>query len=737
MASAVLRTLAAAALPAVALTVSWGRLEDTRSREVVLAGLLGLLLALARSWLSRAFAGALALAATTWIAFGFEPWELLPYRDEHVAGPLLAAFGVGVSDFYDVVVPFDPSQRPEMHGVVVLAVFAFVTAVAVLVATRRPLAAAAVTIAGAGWPATLVDESAVAVGTLALAGALSIGLVLRARSSQTLVGGVAIAALVVVGAAWVSSVTSFTREAVVDWQAWDLRGAEPRALGVRFIWDAQYDGISFPPTSTEVLRISGPDRAEYWRASTLDTFFADRWFEDLTVADMREASGELELDSLTPPAAAKRDGWLEQRITVKALVDDRLVAAGTPVALEAPSLGRVFSYAGGIMRAQRRLAGGTRYRVWSYLPDPSPEALAAAPARYPTSARRYLNLWGRVLPPFGTPGRVQYVNAFLDDPSYSDFGAYRPLFEQARQRTVGAKSAYATVLALESWLRQRGGFRYDERPPLGVEPPLVHFVTSSRAGYCQYFAGAMAVMARFLGIPARVAVGFTSGVYEDGAWTVTDHNAHAWVEVWFAGYGWVPFDPTPGRGTFSTQYSLATNSSETVSALRRGDFDALSDSRTGDQADAAGNVEATTQRGERPSVLALGLLLAAVAGAVIGGAKWSIRRCRYLTRSPRRLSTASRRELEGFLRDQGVSLPASATLDDLCRAVDAELGLNGHAFVDAVGRGRFGTPDEASAAAVRARSELRALLKRARTELSLVARLRGFVSLRSLRGWQG
>jgi hypothetical protein len=56
----------------------------------------------------------------------------------------------------------------------------------------------------------------------------------------------------------------------------------------------------------------------------------------------------------------------------------------------------------------------------------------------------------------------------------------------------------------------------------------------------------MTLMLRMLGIPSRVAVGFTSGRLEDGKWLVTDHDAHAWVEVWFANHGWVPLDPSPG-----------------------------------------------------------------------------------------------------------------------------------------------------------------------------------------------
>ena len=90
-----------------------------------------------------------------------------------------------------------------------------------------------------------------------------------------------------------------------------------------------------------------------------------------------------------------------------------------------------------------------------------------------------------------------------------------------------------------------------------ISPPLVTFVTKTHAGYCQYFAGAMALMLRYLGIPARVAVGFAGGSYDPNQhlWDVTDREAHAWVEVWFKGYGWLPFDPTPaGPGAPARTY---------------------------------------------------------------------------------------------------------------------------------------------------------------------------------------
>ena len=122
----------------------------------------------------------------------------------------------------------------------------------------------------------------------------------------------------------------------------------------------------------------------------------------------------------------------------------------------------------------------------------------------------------------------------------------RPTARSSRSRPGCARPAAST---------------YDESPPRRPEACRRSRTSSTegKRGYCQHFAGAMALMLRFLGIPARVAAGFTSGKREDGGWTVTDHNAHAWVEVWFPEYGWLAFDPTPGRGALAAAYSVSSS----------------------------------------------------------------------------------------------------------------------------------------------------------------------------------
>jgi transglutaminase-like putative cysteine protease len=423
-------------------------------------------------------------------------------------------------------------------------------------------------------------------------------------------------------------------------------------------------------------------------------------------------------------------------VVVKALVDDRVVAAGVPVALEGPRLGTVFVLSGAVIRARHELDPGTRYHVWSYVPDPAPADLAAAPARYPREARRFLTVWGRMVPPFGAPEREAETRELLGNTTYRALRPYRPLYRQARSLTRRAENPYEAVLAIESWLRRTGGFSYDEQPTVQTRdlPPLVEFATVTKAGYCQHFAGAMAVMLRLLGIPSRVAVGFTSGTYEDGRWKVTDHNAHAWVEVWFPGQGWVPFDPTPGRGTFSGTYSYASENAQAVAALGRGEITGGASVTRGSRGGSS-NGTATPGRSEHaPSIVAIALLVGASWVLLVVVAKFVRRRLGLLARDPRRAATATRRELEAFLRDQQVEIPPSATLGWLRAAARDELGLDAGAFTALAARARFGPPEAAADAARLAREELRALLRKARRELSLWARARGVLSLRSFRG---
>jgi transglutaminase-like putative cysteine protease len=120
----------------------------------------------------------------------------------------------------------------------------------------------------------------------------------------------------------------------------------------------------------------------------------------------------------------------------------------------------------------------------------------------------------------------------------------------ARNITAGAQTEYAKALAIQDWLRGPS-FTYSTDPPTdgyGLSA-LTTFLLRTRTGYCQQFAGSFAVLARIVGVPTRLAVGFATGTRDrSGTFHVTDADAHTWPEVFFAGVGWVPFEPTKGNG---------------------------------------------------------------------------------------------------------------------------------------------------------------------------------------------
>lgn len=128
-----------------------------------------------------------------------------------------------------------------------------------------------------------------------------------------------------------------------------------------------------------------------------------------------------------------------------------------------------------------------------------------------------------------------------------------PEIRQLAERwTRGATSDLDRVLAIQQHLASSGRFRYStDVAPRDDAATLVDFLKVSRAGFCQQFAASMAVMLRSIGIPARVAFGYARGnVVGDPAndeYSVTTKDLHSWVEVPFVGYGWLPFEPTPGR----------------------------------------------------------------------------------------------------------------------------------------------------------------------------------------------
>jgi transglutaminase-like putative cysteine protease len=719
-------------IAALVIAVDWLRFEDPRSgggRPFVLV-VLAIAPALVRPWWARVAAAALSVFFAACIAFSVAPLH---------ASSAAGRFKRGFLDFYDFRLPFDPHQNVRMHEVVLFAIFGFTLAVALCIAARRAVLAVVAFLVGAGWPATLLTGgNELGRGVFILAVALLVLAGLTERPSRLALGA---GVLVVFGALALSSSAAVTKGAFLGWQHWDFYTRPQKPVSVRYVWDAHYDGVRFPKKVTTVLSIRAPRTPMYWRATVLENFDGTRWREHLWADTAR---------ALLPRNVDDRQDWVRQDVTVRALDDNHLVGASIPVAYNVSEPAVIKGQ--GVVKLVDGLHRDQRYTIWSYTPRPTPAQLVRVRAVYPralTAPGRELELAGRVnAPPFSAPGREQRMFALLT----GRLQPYAELYDRARAVAGQTTSPYAAAVALERWFRVTGGFTYSEEPgPTPGLPPLVGFVVDTRTGYCQHFAGAMALMLRLLGIPARVAAGFVPGHYQDGTWTVTDHDAHTWVEVWFPRYGWLAFDPTPGRGRLSGAYSstsVAFNPSAAAKLLAGvvkggevfgggapaiiGHDDRIRTPRSAADVPVRGLHAPPPVEHRSPSLLLFLFLLTAGVAAAIVVLKLGRRKLRYLTRDPRRVASACALELAEFLQDQRVTPSRAATLHELGATISERFGVDASPFARAATVARYGPRAEAPAAARRARTELRDVKRKLRRGLFVLDRARGLVSVRSL-----
>lgn len=140
---------------------------------------------------------------------------------------------------------------------------------------------------------------------------------------------------------------------------------------------------------------------------------------------------------------------------------------------------------------------------------------------------------------------------------------------EAKEITKGTTSDYAKAVALQDYFAVTGGFEYDTDVEVGSGPDAIARFLRDKQGFCVHFSFAMAAMARTLGIPARVAVGFAPGSPQaDGSVAVSLKDAHAWPELYFEGVGWTRFEPTPTRGT-TPSYTVPDTSDTNTPDLPR------------------------------------------------------------------------------------------------------------------------------------------------------------------------
>jgi transglutaminase-like putative cysteine protease len=748
---------AAVSVPAlVVVALAWLRLEQPDSPFWRIPALLALAVAAAlprHRWLRVAAAVAATVAAAR-IAVGVDlvPWRLdepgSGFGLTHALSVLGTRFGNGFDDFYGTHLPFDPRLHAAMNELVLAGIFVFALGIALLVAARKPVPAALVLLLGAGWPATLLGPShGVAMGAVILGAVLVVfaGLGSRRVPAHALPAAVVVAtAAVAVGSA------TAARHGLVHWQTWNLAHVASGPDDIGFVWNAQYGGLKWSGHPTTVLQVQSDQPPSYLRAAVLD---------DFTGNDAWAMGPPRSTDWLEPPAARRPANQTQEIITVNALADTHLVGGSIPIRFDVPR-GVQVARDPGFASLGENVPHGFRYTVSSYTARPSVAALRRSPAQYPLALKveGLLDVGGgESWAPFGTPNRDQrMLTALARTPGLK---RYLPLARRAVAVAGGARTPYGAVSRLEYWFVSSGIFRYSNHPAVG-SPPLVAFVARTHAGYCQYFAGAMALMLRYLGIPARVAVGFAGGTYDSNQhlWNVTDREAHAWVEVWFDGYGWITFDPTPaapggaprltqagadaglaGSGSAQTPQQSNGGASRDTSPVEKklADSNGIGSHPPGRRPGGAPDTGLGAGSGgggggdrSRPVLLLFALLAAGVGAIVL--AKAAVRMARNVRRDPRGVAAACRQELTSFLLDQRIEAPRSATLGDLGELLRREFGVRPEAFVASATAARFGPPEAAATGALSARKELRALLESARRGLTWQERLRGLLSLRSL-----
>ena len=321
-----------------------------------------------------------------------------------------------------------------------------------------------------------------------------------------------------------------------------------------FDWSQQYGPVDWPRHGRAVLEVKAAS-PDYWKAEDLDVFDGRGWTQGLVPG----------AENLAPAPSSALARFSQQiEVTVRDMRSSDVIGSGFSAEPTDVSQPVVPGFSPGTWTAGSGLGPGDSYAIRVYAPHPSAAELARAGADYAAVPSGYRTILlpqmvvsspaGRaglsqpqvVFPPFHSRQPVQNIMGIPigTGPGLVLQSPYAQAYALARRLAGGARTPYAYALSIEAFLSHR--YTYDEDTPL-TPYPLETFLFKSRIGYCQQFAGAMALLLRMGGVPARVAVGFTPGAYDSAThrWVVLDIDAHAWVEAWFSGYGWVRFDPTP------------------------------------------------------------------------------------------------------------------------------------------------------------------------------------------------
>ncbi|MBC7632558.1 DUF3488 and transglutaminase-like domain-containing protein [Aeromicrobium sp.] len=344
--------------------------------------------------------------------------------------------------------------------------------------------------------------------------------------------------------------------------------------------------------------------------------------------------------------------------------------------------------------------------------------------------------------PTATQMRQLTTNVGLPLRPYVELPAAMPAIigDTARKVTAGATNDYDRAIALQSYLRD-GDFTYSETAPVadgydGNGVAVIAKFLKAKAGYCVHFSSAMAVMARSVGIPSRIAVGYAPGAFlritgGRAEYEATSEGLHAWTGLYFAGGGWTKFEPTPGVGT-ATRFDEPSSGSANTDSGGATTSDRQQTPRDAKRLDSVAPVKtpSTSQTAPRTALITIGGIL--VLGAAPGLLRAARRRWRF--RRGRSSPDPLWRELEDSARDLGVVTSATDTPRGFAARLQGRPGTDSEALAKLLRRvetSRFSRNGLQEGDGV---ADLRAVLASLPSDATRPERLRAAVLPRSLAG---
>lgn len=424
---------------------------------------------------------------------------------------------------------------------------------------------------------------------------------------------------------------------------------------------------SATPLFKVTMNASGPTEPYYLRDIVLDTYSSQQGWTTSDTGKRGALDDQLRQD---PPAGPLTGTAMSATVNVLDLSDSSAPTFATLT--DVSGLGSSWRWntttatvSGGVTRS------GSSYQLSWVQPAPTAEQLRAAPQTSDHDLQRWLKL------PDDVPA---------------------PVLDQARTLVAGKATPFDEALAIQQFfILPTNGFAYSTTTSTADTGDGLTDFLLNRRGFCQQYAGAMAVMARQVGLPARIVLGYTHESPDQSAsFTVTSHDAHAWVEIYFDGLGWVPFDPTPltgadadravpltyapGNGTIQTPDDPNGPTGATVSTAPQLPQDLVPDEVLPDSGPLHRPDQTTSSR-PLEVLLALGAVLIILLAPA--AARMAQRR--------RRIGLARRtgalwpwwQEFQSTAEDLGVTWPRSATLREVPAAVLAAMRARSESTADA------------------------------------------------------